>query len=1220
MSLIESTRILDADSPSLAASLLTPHDAPIVFREEQEKAITMTLEHFHAGRKMLWDAKMRFGKTLCALEVVRRSGFRRVLILTHRPVVREGWFDDFYRLDFENCICGSRARRSGIAERKRAVATFEELEARAKTDQTFHYIYFASMQDLRGSKRVNKASRLDKNNEVFSAKWDLLIIDEAHEGISTRLGKEVINELQKHSAQRTLYLSGTPYNLLSMFAPSEVFRWDYTMEQEAKKAWGVNHPNEANPYAGLAHMNIVSYDLGSEFASYLQQNGEIGDFSFAELFRVNDESDTFVHEADVHRFLSVISSSVNGGIYYPFANEEYRQALCHSLWVVPGIKSARCLAKLLSEQNESNIFRNYAVVNVAGEGDVVRDNEDLAEYARKENDALQRVKRAIASHDRTITLTCGRLIMGVSVPEWTAVLMLSGGMATSAARYMQAIFRGQTPYSDGALKPNCYAFDFAPDRTLTVIDKYINNVTRNDSTIGSRIDYVSRFLEYCSLTIVSGKTLRKCDADMFITEVNRAYSESLIRNGFRDSCLYTDLSNLGKQDEKLLDMVANAISMGTVIVRKDIRDVITRSSKRKKKNISSASTKQTAKDKTVNEVHLASMTERNRRQKAIEILNQISARFPMMIYGVVDNIDSLSFDSFIKQIDEESWEEFMPKGVTMRMFMRLRHLYREDVFIATANAIVARVKAADNLPVKERINAIADILSDFCYPDKETVLTPWRVVNMQLSNMFGGYDFWNETHTVRLTEPRFVYHGEVTDKVLMNPNTHILDISSKTGLYPLYMAYSIFKIKSSQAQGLFDMLSDEEAEQMWADVIEKNIFAICRTRMAELITRRTLVGFRKDINANVKCMNNLISLVVAYQNKFIRTVSNGKVFWNANKSAKMNFDAIIANPPYQVNIGEQKDNYGIPLYNQFVETAKGMKPGYISMIMPSRWFTGGRGLDGFRRSMLADRHIRKIFDYVDSKECFPTVDISGGVGYFLWDAHNEGDCEFTNSFRGKTVTQMRKLDEFPVFVRNNGALSVINKVMKTQPEMMSRSVSAQTPFGFVTTYRGEPEPFDGSVELKSSGSLSYVSRDSIKKNIEWVDKYKVIFSKATCEHAGTPDRNGQYRVLSSLGILSHNAVCTQSYLVGGVFENENEAQNLLIYLKTKFVRYLMLQTITSQDLSPEKFIFVPVQNYSLSSDIDWNAGITAVERQLYAKYSLDNDEIESIESVLKPLD
>lgn len=1217
MALIENTSVAMPRKGVAPSTDNNTPNTPIRFRKEQEEAVGKTLECLAHSRKMLWDAKMRFGKTLCALEVARRSGCKRTLILTHRPAVRDGWFDDFGKLGFADTLYGSKPKSTSAEEVKRAGESFDDLEARARVDSSFKYVYFASMQDLRGSKRVNKGSRLDKNNEIFSAKWDLLIIDEAHEGISTKLGKEVVDELQKRRSLRTLYLSGTPYNLLPLFDPSEIYRWDYTMEQTAKEQWGAAHGDEENPYAALARMNIISYDLGSKFAAYNRAGTENGSFNFAELLRVDDATDSFVHEADVRLFLKSLSAETNG-CNSPFGTEHNREALSHTLWLVPGVKAAKCLSALLTEQAPDNVFGTYAIVNVAGDGDVVRDKEDMAELARKETDALLRVKKAVAEHQRTITLTCGRLTTGVSVPEWTGVLMLAGGADTSAVRFMQAAFRSQTPYRDNRIKQNCYAFDFAPSRTLTVVDQYINNVCR-DNGHADRTEALTQFLHYCTLAVVKGGKVTTYDAESFVREVNRAYSDSLIRNGFRDSCLYADLTNLRKQDVRLLDMVARAISRGAMTVRKDVRDALARQHRRVKKPKPQPKEQTNVVENAARDARPGMSAEQLRRQKALEILNQISARFPMMIYGTVDNIESLSFDTFMKQIDEDSWNEFMPKGVTMKMFMRLRRFYREDVFIATAKAIVERLKAADRLPVVDRINEIADILSDFCYPDKETVLTPWRVVNMQLSDTLGGYDFWDAKHAKLLREPRFVYNGEVTDKVFMNPNSRILDLGSKTGLYALYMAYGIFKIKSSQSQGLFDMLSDEESEQMWADVVEKNIFVVCRTRMAELIARRTLVGFH-DIKANVKHLESLTSMVMVYKKKFIRTVCNGKTFWNANNNENMKFDAIVGNPPYQVNIGEQKDNYGIPLYNQFVEISKCMQPNYISMIMPSRWFTGGRGLDKFRQDMLADRHIRKIFDFIDSKDCFPTVDISGGIGYFLWDARNEGACEFTNTLHGTRCTQTRKLDEFPVFVRNNGALSVIYKVCAKGGLMMNGMVSGQTPFGFVTTYRGREDKFEGSVELKSSGATTYVARADIKKNAQWTDLYKVIFSKATCEHAGTPDKNGQYRVLSSAAILSPGVVCTQSYLVGGAFGNGQEADALLAYLKTRFVRYLMLQTITSQDLSPEKFLFVPVQNFTASSDIDWQAGIDDIDRQLYAKYGLEQSEIDAIMQTLKPME
>ena len=292
------------------------------------------------------------------------------------------------------------------------------------------------------------------------------------------------------------------------------------------------------------------------------------------------------------------------------------------------------------------------------------------------------------------------------------------------------------------------------------------------------------------------------------------------------------------------------------------------------------------------------------------------------------------------------------------------------------------------------------------------------------------------------------------------------------------------------------------------------------------------------------------------------------------------------------------------------------------MIMPSRWFTGGRGLDNFRRTMLSDHRMRSIHDYVDSKDLFPTVDISGGVNYFLWDARHKKECQFTNTLHGDSNTCERKLNQFPIFVRNNEALSFINKVLEKCNGTLNTQVSGQTPFGFVSTYRGTANHDEDAtaVELKSSGATSYVSRCDIKKNAQWTDLYKVVFSKATCEHAGTPDRNGKFRVLSSVMILRPAVVCTQSYLVGGVFVTEAEAKNFMAYLSTKFARYLLLQTITSQDLSPEKFMFVPLENYTASSDIQWTINdIANIDRQLYAKYGIETDEIAAVERTIKEM-
>ena len=324
----------------------------------------------------------------------------------------------------------------------------------------------------------------------------------------------------------------------------------------------------------------------------------------------------------------------------------------------------------------------------------------------------------------------------------------------------------------------------------------------------------------------------------------------------------------------------------------------------------------------------------------------------------------------------------------------------------------------------------------------------------------------------------------------------------------------------------------------------------------------------------------------------------------------MTFDVIIGNPPYQLNIGVEKENYAIPLYQKFIQQAKKLRPRYLSMIIPSRWFTGGRGLDAFRAEMLNDNRVKYIKDYIDSKDVFPGVDVSGGVNYFLWSSEYEGPCEYVNVVNGKETTSIRKLNEFNVFPRYNQSLSLIKKVKDKGEKNLSPMISSQTPFGFITTYRGKENDFKDSLKLYSSGGITYVSKEDVTRHQEWINKYKVIFSKATCEHAGTPDKTGRYRVFSTMRILLPKEICTQSYLVGGVFENNNVAENYVSYLKTAFVRALMLPTLSSQDISADKFQFVPLQDFSKP----WT------DEELYKKYGLTDEEIKFIESMIRPME
>jgi len=294
----------------------------------------------------------------------------------------------------------------------------------------------------------------------------------------------------------------------------------------------------------------------------------------------------------------------------------------------------------------------------------------------------------------------------------------------------------------------------------------------------------------------------------------------------------------------------------------------------------------------------------------------------------------------------------------------------------------------------------------------------------------------------------------------------------------------------------------------------------------------------------------------------------------------------------------------MPLYQKFVEQSKKLRPRYLTMIIPARWFGGGKGLDVFRAEMLSDEHIRNLVDYTDSSDCFSGVDIAGGICYFLWDRDNAGLCKVENTHSGRTTTTIRRLNEFSTFVRYGEAVSIIQKVQNTATLFMDSQVLPRRPFGLDSNSNLQDT---GEVRVKCASGYGYLSRSSITSGREIIDKYNVVMSKVSAEHAGQPDKNGKAKVISIIEILDPGVVCTETYLVVGSFDNKKYAQNLVTYMKTKFFRFLLQQSLYSQNIAKDRFQFVPVQDFSKP----WT------DEELFAKYGLTNEEIAFIISMIK---
>ena len=1167
---------------SLKPGDISQDQNPIKFRPEQEKAINMTIKQFKKSNQMLWNAKMRFGKTLSALEVVRQQNYTRTIILTHRPVVDEGWFEDFNKIFYNRKDYHYGSRNKG--------ELFGNLEQLANKGDK--YVYFASMQDLRGSDLVG--GKFEKNSDIFDASWDLLIVDEAHEGTQTELGKSVVNELIKPYT-KVLRLSGTPFNLLDDYDEEEIFTWDYVMEQRAKMEWDLTHFGDPNPYESLPAINIYTYDLGNLMSEFVEDEKA---FNFREFFRTKDDG-TLAHEKDVVKFLDLLCKDDKDSLY-PYSRDEFRKIFRHTLWVVPGVKAAKALSAQLKSHP---VFSMFQVVNVAGNGD---EDEENAEALKMVNDAIG----PDPDQTYTITLSCGRLTTGVSIKPWTAVFMLSGSYSTSAAHYMQTIFRVQTPFTcHGRMKEQCYAFDFAPDRTLRVLAES----AKVSAKVGKQDDedrvILGDFLNFCPIISIEGSQMKPYDVNRMMGQLKKAQIEKVVQNGFEDGALYNDellkLTEVELQDfDDLKKTIGTTKAMGKTGDIDVNNQGFTNEQYEEKEKIEKKPKKDRTPEEQARLEELKAMS--NQRKNAISILRGISIRMPLLIYGaeLKNEDEEITINNFASLIDDQSWEEFMPKGVDKEKFEKFKKYYEPDVFREAGKRIREMARAADKFTIEERIERIATIFNTFRNPDKETVLTPWRVVNMHMSDCLGGWCFYDKEFKQMLETPRYVIQDKVTSEVF-RPDSHILEINSKSGLYPLYVAYNIYRARVEEAKKKYGEVGLGFAKSLWDATIEENILVVCKTPMAKSITKRTLAGFR-DTKVNAQYYPNLIENISERPEAVVNTFRDGKHFWKINNNTNMKLDAIVGNPPYQVMDGGAGVS-AVPIYNKFVDFAKKINPHYISMIMPAKWYNAGRGLEQFRFDMLNDKSISKLYDYVDPHDCFPTVDVAGGVCYFLRDNEYEGLCNFVSCKSRTQISNMRDLSESEVLIRHQEEISILNKVQLEGQIYLNEIAFSQKPFGLRTYVKPLPA---GDILLRYNGGIGPYSRELINVNKGLIDSWKIVTSRLTAEHAGETDKNGQKRIFATLEILKPGTICTETYMMLCAYERETECVNMLQYLKTRFVRALIAMATSTQQMSKANFRFVPLQDFSKP----WT------DAELYAKYGLTEDEITFIESMIKPME
>ena len=1260
-----------------------PPKREIVFRPEQREAIDLAKHKFNqkTGKQFLWNAKMRFGKTLCALEVAKEQEYKSILIVTHRPVVDKGWSDDFDKIfpfpfkdrNGNQLTDYYYATRMDSDEEKDAEskpnhiqnmteAQFRSLRAAVNNGKK-NLVLFVSMQYLRLSELVGGENPEQLKKDIMQYDWDFVVVDEAHEGTQTNRGQGVLEQLKKENT-RVLYLSGTPFNLFDDFKEEEIYTWDYVREQQAKHQWDKDHCGDHNPYAVLPHMNIFTYQLSEILHDNEDENH---DFKFNEFFRTwtgeykkdkrkmpaDAKIGEFIYKNEVRMFLDLLIENREES-NYPFSTDEFRDKFRHTFWIIPGVKEGAALESML---NEHPIFRQFKVINVAGDGNA-EDDKGLA---------LKAVQKGIKENPYTITLSCGKLTTGVSVPQWTAVFYLKGSENTPASTYMQTIFRVQThAVLDGRQKTEAYVFDFAPSRALRVLAETAKMAIRSQKgddeekkkksklklDHDEEVEQLEEFLSFCPVISLKGSSMVPYDANTLFAQLEKVYVERAVRSGYGDNSIYDTnyLMNFSEEELNALEGVFKKIGKTTNMKKPDDVHIGQKpiDEETNKKAKVAAKKKKEGKELTPDEIAAlaARKAEQEEKRARISVLRGISIRIPLLVYGaeIADEDKELTIDNFTQLVDDASWAEFMPADVSKDEFNLLKKAYDGTIFQEAGKRIRSLARAADQMDVEERINRISTIFSYFHNPDKETVLTPWRVVNMHMSDCLGGWCFYNEQfddlNTVKEIEngsevqyyrPRFVDRGKVTHDIFENYDARILEINSKTGLYPLYMAYSLYqqKVKAKYAENGLDDKEDYN-QVIWDQIISDNIFVICKTPMAVSITKRTLVGFRNVKRVNAKCYTktidskvfDLISILQYDPKIFNNDVINPINFWNIKDStisrSMLKFSAIVGNPPYQIMDGGNGGS-STPIYNKFVEVASKLEPLYSSLIIPARWTTGGKGLKNFRENMISDKHIVVLHDFFESKKCFPTVEIEGGVCYYLRDSENEGKCKVITQWgNGRTCETLRYLqeEEYDIFIRDGNAISILKKVTKKKGFVSfgDKLVHSRNYFG-LTSFPNIASDSTGKIKILGLENRKRVwkyvdaynnSSPEFDKNM--VTKHKVFASKADGA-AGQLCNPVPARIIGNGEYGSPHSVCTETFLAIGPFETANEAKNVLDFMKTKFFRFLVgIRKL--KNMSQDTYSFVPVLDFKKS----WN------DQSLFKEYDLDSEEVKYIESMISSME
>lgn len=1158
----------------------------IVLRDEQSRFIEETLKAMGRGdTERLWNAKMRFGKTVTAMEFIAQAHalhladpiawpnpMHRVLVVSHRPVVNDGWSKEFTATLASEQYADYGWR---YASKGQAHQSFDEI---LNSEEPF--VGFLSMQDLRG-KDLSPAKFKASNEEIFNVEWDLIIVDEAQEGNTTDLANEVHQALDR---KFTIFLSGTPYKYLAnnRFSEDQIDSWDYAQEQEAKRTWDESHPDEENPYASLPNIWFYLLEL---------QNLPGGEgpkaFNLNEMLEVDSISKRFVREDEVIKFLDAITSDETiaipgqGEITMPFTSGIGRHQ--HALVAMPSVDACGAMKKLMDQHDG---FEDYKILNVAGSQNA---------------DALEQVEQAIGddpSSTCTITLTVTRLTIGVTVKPWTAVVMLSN--ITSAEAYMQTAFRGQSPFEhNGIMKTDCAVYDFAPDRVLTVLTD-VAGVTSKAGGFNSReaTKALGRLLNYMPvLSAVGAKDFRRLDAATVTQSLKRIYKERVLDSGFDSDLLFMrQLELLPADIREAIDNVRVANGKNTPVTRKGMKedfalvsnglDDLTREQLQNAVDAVSAKPKaeRSSEERATLEAYKRELTAR---ENLRNILCTVSVRIPLLVVArmghgpeAVERLKTaFNLAEFVDVFDDASWSEFF-QNVTKDMVLKLAPAFDMQILQLAVAAWIEEWEAAFELresAPKEFEQLVTRLTGRVKNPNKETVFTPYLVVERTYQAAGFGHD----------EDAALPWNDVVASE-------SFYDINAKSGLYPLYAAIQ---------------LKNTNPDLPWNSICDAAVFANARTAAGKAIAC-ALLGMSAswenitviDVASQLRSPD-LADLTDAEKQAFVayfltyplrkrraetlpnaaeRVVSGSdiddmvqreevkKLIREHGESVLeyVAFDHVISNPPYQ----EQQGGNAKQIYDLFFFMATRIADA-VCMIFPLGWQkSAGKAAGSTRHHLIReDKQIKAIDNYFEDPKNSPVILFNastGGVNILTWKKgfDNGGQVNYSEYGVAQGHRDMSVTEEF-----REQTQAIIDHLSsyREQYGAMNARVTGWNPFGvpsFVTKPDRSEHQYVSQVPIAGYVPCMADRTDGTPELIYIDAEAPFIKPKNLGKWKTMMPRYGAYRIWSDIHVLAPGVAATDRF-VGIYSESEAEAKNWKAFLQTDFCTFLLNETAGAQGAS-----------------------------------------------------